>query len=179
MPRKKRASWMLKAHVWDLHGKGFGNEPIRNQLPKFILDNELYEDVPSENTIKNIISELQSLPVPVLLELPEHVWRIRDDVERIRHQLPGGEAYGSSPLAESNGHWNLLRETASLAAQALRTEDRLTRILIDEFGPAYFEWQARFSISGAERYVEATDSFIRDALLAVINQMDTVVSKLN
>ena len=49
----------------------------------------------------------------------------------------------------------------------------------DQLANRYQDWQALFSISGAEAYVEATDSFTREALLSVINQIDSVISKLN
>jgi hypothetical protein len=49
----------------------------------------------------------------------------------------------------------------------------------DEYMNAYFDWLADYTTSGAIAYEDAVITFTRDALLAVITQMDSVVSRLN
>lgn len=85
MPRKPDLSWQMKQTIWDLAAK-LGEEElqaIQTSLDRIREKDELKEDVPDTRTIKRIIGELQSLPIPVLKSLPEHIWLLRRDYKEI------------------------------------------------------------------------------------------------
>ena len=126
----------------------------------------------------------------------EAVGEMSDTIERHRLLLVDLRKEVPQTRKGSLTYWRGIKTTATKADPALASSANNVILRIDsyydwndmspdptvppaEFANAYFEWQARFTVSGAEAYVEATDNFTRDALLAVINQMDSVVSKLN
>ena len=119
-----------------------------------------------------------------------------DSIER--HRLLLVELRKEVPEArdQSIDHWKGIKSIAIKADPALAWSADEVILRIDnyydwndrspgtaiptlEFATAYSEWQALFTISGAEAYVEATEMFTEDALLSVINQIESVVGRLN
>ena len=92
---------------------------------------------------------------------------------------------------ESIAYWSNLKTAAVKADPSLASPADKVIIRIDNYydwnerSPdpsvsldAYLTWQEDYSISGAIAYEEATYNFNREALLSVINQMDSIVIKL-
>jgi hypothetical protein len=89
MPRSPALSWDMKCTIWDLAAKLGKDEyaAIQRSLDRLWEPGELLEDVPDQRTIKRIIAQLQSLSIPVLKTLGEHIWTLRDDHEEIKGLL--------------------------------------------------------------------------------------------
>ena len=92
---------------------------------------------------------------------------------------------------ESIAYWSNLKTAAVKADPSLASPANKVIIRIDNYydwnerSPdpsvsldAYLTWQMDFSTSGAIAYEEATYNFNKEALLSVINQMDSIVIKL-
>ena len=126
----------------------------------------------------------------------ESVREMSDNVERHRLLLVELRKDPPGTREETVTYWSNIKAIASKADPSLTSpadkvilkidnffdwNDRIPSPAIpaDEYADAYFEWLADSRLSGAEAYVDATDSFTRDALLAVITQLDSVVSRLN
>jgi hypothetical protein len=119
-----------------------------------------------------------------------------DAVER--HRLLLVELRKDTPQTreESTTYWRNIKTLAARANPALASPADRVILKIDNYfnwndrspsptGPtdeyfnAYFDWRADYNTSGAIAYEDAVITFTRDALLAVITQMDSVVSRLN
>jgi hypothetical protein len=114
------------------------------------------------------------------------------DVEKHRILLVELRKNPPQTREEAITYWNLMKTIATRADTALASPAGKVILKIDN----YFDWSARtpsvttstddyinwladYVTSGAAAYEEATATFIREALLAVITEMDTVVSLLH
>ena len=92
---------------------------------------------------------------------------------------------------ESIAYWSKLKKAAVKADPSLASPADKVIIRIDNYydwnerSPdpsvsldAYLNWQKDYSTSGAIAYEEATYNFNREALLSVINQIDSIVINL-
>ena len=126
----------------------------------------------------------------------EAVRELSDTIER--HRLLVVELRKDPPETRevSTTYWNNIKTIAARADPALSSPADKVILKIDnyfdwnerspnpavpadEYANAYFDWISEFRPTGAEAYVDATESFTRDALLAVIVQLESVASKLN
>ena len=111
-----------------------------------------------------------------------------------RHRLLLVELRKDSPKTrgESIAYWNNIKTLAARADPALASPVDRVILRIDNYfdwddrspgstasSDDYLNWLADSTTSGANAYEEAAASFTRDALQAVITQMDAVVSRLN
>lgn len=122
----------------------------------------------------------------------EAVREMSDALER--HRLLLVELRKDSPKTreESIAYWNNIKTLAARADPALASPVDRVILRIDNYfdwddrSPGstassndYLSWLADYTTSGANAYEEAAASFTRDALQAVITQMDSVVARLN
>jgi TolA-binding protein len=120
-----------------------------------------------------------------LREMSDTVERHRLLLVELRKELPESRE-------ESIAYWNTMKTIASRADTALASPADKVILKIDNYfdwnertpsptAPVddYMAWLADYSTSGAIAYEEANVTFTREALLSVIGQMDTVVSRLN
>lgn len=111
-----------------------------------------------------------------------------------RHRLLLVELRKDSPQTreESTAYWSNIKTLAARADPALASPADRVILKIDNFfdwddrspGPAssstdYLNWLADYTTSGASAYEEAAARFTRDALQAVVTQMDSVIAGLN
>ena len=120
-----------------------------------------------------------------LREISDAVEKHRLLLVELRKELP-------ETREESETYWNTMKTVAARADPALASPADKVILKIDNYfdwnertpsptAPAddYLAWLADYSTSGAVAYEDANLVFIREALLAVIGQMDTVVSRLD
>ena len=111
-----------------------------------------------------------------------------------RHRLLLLELRRESPADrdDSLAYWSNLHRVAVDANPALSSEAEKVLVRIDNYyiwkdgGPdpsdsvdEYLDWQEAYAASGAEAYDEATLIFNQQALLSVVNRIDTVLSLLD
>ena len=111
-----------------------------------------------------------------------------------RHRLLLLELRRETPADrdDSLAYWSNLHRVAVDANPALSSQAEKVLVRIDNYyiwkdgGPnpsdsvdEYLDWQEAYAASGAEAYDEATLIFNRQALLSVVNRIDTVLSLLN
>lgn len=90
MARKPDLSWPMKVTIWELAARLNSNRAaIQRSLDQQCDEGALLEDVPSDHTIKKVLDEFQTLFIPMLKTLPEHMWPLRTDYEQIRGRLEG------------------------------------------------------------------------------------------
>ena len=122
----------------------------------------------------------------------EFLREMSDVVER--HRLLLVELRKDLPLTreEAEAYWDTMKTIASRADPALASPADKVILKIDNYfdwndrspnptapSEEYMDWLADYSTSGATAYEDANVTFVREALLSVISQMDTVVSRLN
>lgn len=120
------------------------------------------------------------------------VKEMSDDIEK--HRLLLVELRKDLPQTreESITYWNVMKSIAASADPALASPADKVILKIDNYfdwsdrtpsatasSDDYLNWLADYATSGAVAYEEATATFTREAMLAVITEMDTVVSRLN
>ena len=111
-----------------------------------------------------------------------------------RHRLLLLELRRETPADrdDSLAYWSNLHRVAVDANPALSSEAEKVLVRIDNYyiwkdgGPdpsdsvdEYLDWREAYAPSGAEAYEEATLVFNRQALLSVVNRIDTVLSLLD
>lgn len=111
-----------------------------------------------------------------------------------RHRLLLLELRRETPMdrQDSQAYWSNLHRVAVDANPALASPAEKVLIRIDNYytwkdgGPdpsdsvdEYLDWREAYSPSGAEAYDEATLAFNQQALLSVVNRIDTVLSLLD
>ena len=122
----------------------------------------------------------------------EAVRELSDTVEK--HRLLLVELRKDLPATREEAviYWKNIKTIAARADPALTSPADRVILKIDNYfdwidrspnltasSDDYFDWLGERTTSGAIGYEDATDTFTRDALLAVINQLDSVVSRLN
>ncbi|MQF48584.1 hypothetical protein FIM08_01580 [SAR202 cluster bacterium AC-647-N09_OGT_505m] len=153
---------------------------------------------PAEEQIATLEAKIQSLQSQETegTDNPEAISEMSNIVER--HRLLLVELRKEPPETREGTatYWYNIRTIASKAAPALTSpadkvilkidnyfdwSERSPNITIpaDEYSDAYFDWLDQFTLTGAEAFVKATESFRRDALLEVITHLDSIVSRLN
>ena len=111
-----------------------------------------------------------------------------------RHRLLLLELRRDTPADrhDSLAYWSNLHSVAVDANPALSSEAEKVLVRIDNYytwkdgGPnpsdsidEYLDWQEAYAQSGAEAYEEATLAFNQQALLSVVNRIDTVLALLD
>ena len=111
-----------------------------------------------------------------------------------RHRLLLLELRRETPADrdDSLAYWSNLHRVAVDANPALSSEAEKVLVRIDNYyiwkdgGPdpsdsvdKYLDWREAYALSGAEAYEEATLVFNRQALLSVVNRIDTLLSLLD
>ena len=111
-----------------------------------------------------------------------------------RHRLLLLELRKDTPMDrdDSLAYWSNVHRVAADANPALSSSAEKVLIRIDNYytwkdgGPnpsdsvdEYLDWREAYSPSGAEAYDEATLAFNQQALLSVVNRIDTVLSLLD
>jgi hypothetical protein len=135
MPRNPDPSWDLKCIIWDLSAK-LGKEKyaaIQRTLDRLYGRGELQEDVPDWRTIKGVIAELQSLPIPVLRTLEEHLWLLREDYEGVPESLQGHSGQGKAATHVTDKH----SQHEELLVSGLKA---LRRFPLGADLPTYLDW---------------------------------------
>ena len=135
-------------------------------------------------SIQSQVAEEQG-NLKALSELSDSIERHRLLLVELRKELPGTRE-------ESITYWTTMKTIAAKADPTLASPADKVILKIDNYfdwnertpnptAPVddYLAWLADYSPSGAIAYEDANVFFIREALLSVISQMDTVVSRLN
>lgn len=92
MPRQPDLSWQMKEAIWDLAAKlGQKFTAIQTSLDGLVAKGELTDNVPTQDKIKGVIEELQSLSDSVVKTLPDHVQQMRHDYAELGTSSPPGK----------------------------------------------------------------------------------------
>lgn len=119
MPRKPDLTWHMKRVIWDLAVKSGKDKytAVERGLDRLRNLGRLKEDVPDQRKIKDVIAEIESLPVPVLKTLPEHIWLLREDYEQIKDKLAA-----QTPLSTEHLHLPIRLEKICEKAEELEKQ---------------------------------------------------------
>lgn len=105
MPRKPEPSFRLKQIIWDIAASDATDNlsaiyrEVDYRLEKLREEDKLFEDVPEERKVRDIIRlDIQRLhPEVVVAKLPKHVWRLRNDYEAIEQLAEGLKTQQEAP----------------------------------------------------------------------------------
>jgi len=105
MPRKPEPSFRLKQIIWDIAASDATDNlsaiyrDVDYRLEKLREEGELFENVPEERKVRDIIRlDIQRLhPEVVVAKLPKHVWCLRNDYEAIKQLAEGLKAQQEAP----------------------------------------------------------------------------------
>lgn len=122
----------------------------------------------------------------------ETLQEMYDSLDRHRRLLLELRREAPTSKDESLAYWSNIHSVAVDANPALSSEAEKVLIRIDNYytwkdgGPnpsdsvdEYLNWRKAYAPSGAEAYEEATLGFNQQALLSVVNRIDTVLSLLD
>ena len=114
-----------------------------------------------------------------------------DSLERHRLLLLELRRENPADREESLTYWNNVQDVATRANPALTSPVEKVLVRVDNYydwkdnspDPSesvdeYLDWREAYDTSGAIAYDEATVTFNRQALLSVVNRMDTLLSQL-
>jgi len=121
MPRNPDLSWQMKCAIWDLASKlgKSKHTAIQRSLDQEDQRVNSTERVPGTRKIKEVIQELQSIPIDLLKDLPSGVWHIREDFKEIGDQLVGSASGVQSSVAAST--YNVDEDAPGACADAAGT----------------------------------------------------------
>jgi hypothetical protein len=156
MPRNPDPSWHLKCVIWDLAAK-LGKEKyaaIQRSLDRLYDRGELPEDVPDWRTIKGVIAELQSLPIPVLRTLEGHIWLLREDYEAVQGPLQGQPWQGEAASHVTDKR----RQHEEFLVSGLKALHRYSYPLGHDL-PTYLDWATGEPTGDIQQNIERNQSF--------------------
>ena len=122
----------------------------------------------------------------------ESLRAMTDDVEKHRLLLVEMRKEAPQTREESSKYWKSIKSLASKADPSLASPVDKVILRIDNYfdwndrapdanvrPEDHLAWLAEYSTSGAVTYEEASYNFTKEALLAVIIQMDSIITRLN
>jgi len=148
----------------------------------------------AQEQILTLEKQIQSIQSQVT-EKQGNLEFLRDMANAVeRHRLLLVQLRKDLPLTreETEAYWDTMKTIASRADPALASPAGKVILKIDNYfdwnerrpnptapSEEHLAWLADQSTSGATAYADSKDSFVKEALLSVISQIDIVVSRLN